>query len=61
MPYVRNDLDALIRIPSVSADPDARAEVRQSADLTAALLRNAGAVDVELIDVHLHDAGLAGT
>jgi cysteinylglycine-S-conjugate dipeptidase len=50
LPSVRNDLDALIRIPSVSADPDARAEVRQSADLTAALLRNTGAVDVEIID-----------
>jgi acetylornithine deacetylase/succinyl-diaminopimelate desuccinylase-like protein len=50
LPSVRNDLDALIRIPSVSADPHARAEVRQSADLTAALLRNAEAVDVEIID-----------
>jgi cysteinylglycine-S-conjugate dipeptidase len=50
LPSVRNDLDALIRIPSVSADPDARAEVRQSADLTAALLRNTGAVDVEILD-----------
>jgi acetylornithine deacetylase/succinyl-diaminopimelate desuccinylase-like protein len=50
LPSVRNDLDALIRIPSVSADPHARAEIRQSADLTAALLRNAEAVDVEIID-----------
>jgi cysteinylglycine-S-conjugate dipeptidase len=50
LPSVRNDLDALIRISSVSADPHARAEIRQSADLTAALLRNAEAVDVEIID-----------
>jgi acetylornithine deacetylase/succinyl-diaminopimelate desuccinylase-like protein len=50
LPSVRNDLDALIRIPSVSADPDARAEVRQSADLTAEFLRDAGAINVEIID-----------
>jgi len=50
LPSVRNDLEALIRIPSVSADPDARAEVRQSADFTAALLRQAGGTDVEIID-----------
>jgi acetylornithine deacetylase/succinyl-diaminopimelate desuccinylase-like protein len=50
LPSVREDLDALIRIPSVSADPNAAAEVRQSADLTATLLRNAGATGVEIID-----------
>jgi len=49
-PSVRQDLEALIRIPSVSADPNAKAEVRQSADLTATLLRNAGATGVEIID-----------
>ena len=48
LPSVRNDLEALIRIPSVSADPDATAEVRRSADLTAALLKNAGAIGVEI-------------
>jgi acetylornithine deacetylase/succinyl-diaminopimelate desuccinylase-like protein len=50
LPSVREDLDALIRIRSVSADPDATAKVRQSADLTATLLRNAGATGVEIID-----------
>jgi acetylornithine deacetylase/succinyl-diaminopimelate desuccinylase-like protein len=50
LPSVREDLDALIRIPSVSADPNATAQVRQSADLTATLLRNAGATGVEIID-----------
>jgi len=50
LPSVRNDLDALIRIPSVSADHNAAAAVRQSAELTAALLRDAGAADVEIID-----------
>ncbi|HEY3714602.1 MAG TPA: dipeptidase [Jatrophihabitantaceae bacterium] len=50
LPSVRNDLEALIRIPSVSADPGAGAEVRQSADLTAVLLKNAGATGVEIID-----------
>lgn len=50
LPSVRADLDALIRIPSVSADPNAKHEVRSSADFTAALLRNAGATSVEIID-----------
>jgi len=50
LPSVRNDLEALIRIPSVSADPGASTEVRQSADLTAVLLKNAGATGVEIID-----------
>jgi len=50
LPSVREDLDALIRIPSVSADPAAAGEVRRCAELTAALLLQAGAADVEIID-----------
>jgi acetylornithine deacetylase/succinyl-diaminopimelate desuccinylase-like protein len=50
LPSVRDDLDALIRIPSVSADPVAAPEVRRCAELTAALLQQAGAADVEIID-----------
>jgi acetylornithine deacetylase/succinyl-diaminopimelate desuccinylase-like protein len=50
LPSVRADLDALIRIPSVSADPAAAPELRRSAELTAALLHQAGAADVEMID-----------
>jgi len=50
LPAVRADLDALIRIPSVSADPAAAADVRRSAMLTASLFRAAGAADVEILD-----------
>lgn len=50
LPGVRADLEALIRIPSVSADPGAAGEVRRAADATAALLRDAGASDVSVID-----------
>lgn len=50
LPSVRDDLDALIRIPSVSADPAAAPEVRRCAELTATLLKQAGAADVEIID-----------
>jgi acetylornithine deacetylase/succinyl-diaminopimelate desuccinylase-like protein len=50
LPSVRHDLDALIRIPSVSADPAAAPELRRCAELTAALLQQAGAADVEVID-----------
>ena len=50
LPGVRSDLDALIRIPSVSADPGAASEVRRSAELTAGLFREAGAAEVEILD-----------
>jgi acetylornithine deacetylase/succinyl-diaminopimelate desuccinylase-like protein len=50
LPGVRADLEALIRIPSVSADPGARAELRRSADLVAALFRDVGTPEVEVLD-----------
>jgi len=50
LPSVRHDLDALIRIPSVSADPAVASELRRCAELTATLLQQAGAADVEIID-----------
>ncbi|MBC6456712.1 dipeptidase [Actinomadura sp. HBU206391] len=50
LPGVRADLEALIRIPSVSADPAAAAEVRRSAEATAALFRSVGAPEVEILD-----------
>jgi acetylornithine deacetylase/succinyl-diaminopimelate desuccinylase-like protein len=50
LPGVRADLDALVRIPSVSADPGAAAELRRSADLTAGLFRDVGTPAVEVLD-----------
>lgn len=69
LPGVRADLEALIRIPSVSADPGAAGEVRRAAEASAGLLRDAGASDVSVIDdvpgsrpaVLAHFPGPAGT
>ena len=38
----RAELEELVRIPSISADPDRRDDVRASADATAELLRAHG-------------------
>jgi len=48
MPGVRADLEDLVRIQSVSADPARAHEVRRSAEATAALFRGAG-LDVEIV------------
>jgi cysteinylglycine-S-conjugate dipeptidase len=49
LPGVRADLEDLVRIPSVSADPDRHPEVRRSAEATAALLEGAGLPDVQIL------------
>jgi cysteinylglycine-S-conjugate dipeptidase len=51
LPSARADLERLVRIPSVSADPDAAAYVRASADEVAALLGHAGLPEVEVLSV----------
>jgi acetylornithine deacetylase/succinyl-diaminopimelate desuccinylase-like protein len=50
MPGVRDDLDALIRIPSVSSDAGAAGEVSRSAAAVGDLFAAAGADDVAVID-----------
>jgi acetylornithine deacetylase/succinyl-diaminopimelate desuccinylase-like protein len=50
LPGVLTDLEGLIQIPSVSADPDAKAEVRRCAEATAGLFRDTGAPEVEILD-----------
>ena len=42
LPSVRADLEDLIRIPSVSADPAHQADVQRSAEATAALFEAEG-------------------
>jgi acetylornithine deacetylase/succinyl-diaminopimelate desuccinylase-like protein len=49
MPSVRADLEALVRIPSVSADPARADDVRRSAEATAELFRAEGFDDVEIL------------
>ena len=49
MPSVRADLEALVRIPSVSADPARAEDVRRSAEATADLFRAEGFDDVQIL------------
>jgi len=51
MPSVRADLERLVRIPSVSADPAASEHLRASAEQVAVLLREAGLRDVDVLAV----------
>jgi cysteinylglycine-S-conjugate dipeptidase len=51
LPSVRADLERLVRIPSVSADPAAAPQLAASADAVAALLRQAGLPQVEILAV----------
>jgi acetylornithine deacetylase/succinyl-diaminopimelate desuccinylase-like protein len=51
LPGLRADLEALIRIPSVSADPLAAGDLRRSAELTARLFTEAGLPVVEVLEV----------
>jgi acetylornithine deacetylase/succinyl-diaminopimelate desuccinylase-like protein len=49
LPSVRADLEALVRIPSVSADPARADDVRRSAEATADLFRAEGFDDVQIL------------
>ena len=49
LPSARADLERLVRIPSVSADPDAARHVWASAAATAGLLREAGLPEVDVV------------
>ncbi|HLK73709.1 MAG TPA: dipeptidase [Streptosporangiaceae bacterium] len=51
LPSVRADLERLVRIPSVSADPAAAPHLRHSADEVAALLEAAGLPEVDVLSV----------
>ncbi len=68
LPGARADLERLVRIPSIWADPAHAADTAASADAVADLARGAGAADVEIISadggapaVLAHWAGPAGT
>ena len=49
MPAARADLEALARIPSISAHPDRADDVRRAADAVAGHARDAGAATVEVV------------
>ena len=46
---VRADLDALVAIPSISADPERADDLRRSAEAVATLLREIGCPDVQVV------------
>ncbi|MDA2893779.1 dipeptidase [Mycolicibacterium sp. BiH015] len=50
LPSVRADLEDLVRIQSVWADPDRRPEVHRSAEAVSKLLSEAGFGDVRIVD-----------
>ena len=49
LPGIRADLERLVRIPSVSADPAARPHVEASAAAVARQLEDAGLPEVEVL------------
>ena len=49
LPGIRADLEGLVRIPSVSADPSARSHVEASAEEVARQLQGAGLPEVEVL------------
>src|SRR5438876_1464193 len=51
MPGVRQDLEHLVRIPSISAEGFDPASVRRSAEATADVLERSGLSDVRLLEV----------
>jgi acetylornithine deacetylase/succinyl-diaminopimelate desuccinylase-like protein len=49
LPRARADLEALVRVPTVSSDPDRAADVQRACDTAAELARDAGAADVRIV------------
>ncbi len=52
LPRIRQDLEALVRIESVSADPSRAAEVQRSAEAVAELFRGESFEDVQIVSAH---------
>ncbi|HVM28332.1 MAG TPA: dipeptidase, partial [Mycobacteriales bacterium] len=49
LPDARHDLEDLVRVPTVSADPERRADVEHAAARVADLARDAGAGEVDVV------------
>ncbi|MDX6198782.1 MAG: hypothetical protein QOJ79_1933 [Actinomycetota bacterium] len=50
LPGARADLEALVRMPSISADPERARDVQAAAETVADLAGDAGAADVQIVD-----------
>lgn len=61
MPRARQDLEALVRVPTISADPAHTADVRRACDLAAELAREAGAADVQVLSAQGGQPALVAT
>jgi acetylornithine deacetylase/succinyl-diaminopimelate desuccinylase-like protein len=61
MPALRSDLDDLVRIPSVSADPDRAGEVQRSAEAVAELFRAQGFESVDIVSADGGGPAVLGT
>lgn len=59
LPGARADLEHLVAVPSVSADPDRVAAVRAAADLVAGHARDAGAAHVDVVAAGGHPGVIA--
>ncbi len=58
---LRRELEAMVRIPSVSADGYDPGEVRRSADFVAGLMRSSGLDDVQLLEIDGAHPAVYGT
>ncbi len=61
MPRARQDLEALVRVPTVSADPAHAADVARAVELVADLARDAGAADVQVVSAQGGQPALVAT
>jgi acetylornithine deacetylase/succinyl-diaminopimelate desuccinylase-like protein len=59
MPRAQADLEALVRVPTVSSEPDRAGEVRRACDLAAALAAEAGAAEVQVVAAGGHPGVIA--
>ncbi len=50
MPAARTDLESLVAVPSISADPARTGDVRRAVELVAGHARDAGAASVDVVD-----------
>src|SRR3954471_25071837 len=50
LPAAQHDLEALVRIPSISADPARAGDVASAASTVARLATEAGAAQVQVVD-----------
>ena len=61
MPRARQDLEALVRIPTISADPAHSGDVQRAVEVVRDLARDAGAADVQVLQAGEGQPALVAT